>query len=238
MIAVEVRIAKGVDEFARPIATDLGQHHGQQGVRGDVERDAQENIGAALIELAGELAVGDVKLEQAMAGRQGHLVDITGVPGRNDVSAGVRVVFQAMNQLADLIDESTIRTFPAAPLLAINRAEIAGFVGPFVPDAYAIRLQVGNVGVALQEPEQFVDDRFQVQLLGCEGRESLGEIEAHLPAKYRSRAGSGAVGLVLAVFQNVVHQVEILLHGQENQSKKQWHSSVKVRGIFAAGEFS
>jgi hypothetical protein len=52
----------------------LRHHHGQQRVGGDVERHAEEDVGRALVELAGQPAVGDVELEQAVAGRQRHLL--------------------------------------------------------------------------------------------------------------------------------------------------------------------
>lgn len=87
MIAVDVRVTEGMDEFAGPVAADLRQHQRQQRVGGDVERDPEEGVGAALVELARQLAVGDVELKQAVAGRQGHAVDVAGVPRGNDVAA-------------------------------------------------------------------------------------------------------------------------------------------------------
>ena len=64
-----------------------------------------------------------------------------------------------------------------------------------------------------QEPEQLVDDRLQVQLLGGDAAESPSrEIEAHLMAEHRQRAGAGAVALLHAVGEHVFHQVEILAH--------------------------
>ena len=77
-----MRVAEGVDELAGLQAGDLRHHHGQQRIGGDVERHAEEDVGGALVELAGELAVGDVELEQAVAGRQRLLVDVGRVPGR------------------------------------------------------------------------------------------------------------------------------------------------------------
>ena len=65
-------------------ARDVGDEVGEQGVAGDVERDAQEQVGRALVELAGEPSVGDVELEERVAGRQRHLGDLGGVPGRDD----------------------------------------------------------------------------------------------------------------------------------------------------------
>jgi hypothetical protein len=48
---------------------DLRDHQRQQRVRGDIERHAEEDVGAALVELARQPAVGHVELEQRVAGR-------------------------------------------------------------------------------------------------------------------------------------------------------------------------
>jgi hypothetical protein len=82
---------------------------------------------------------------------------------------------------------------------AIDRPEIAVFVGPFVPDRNAVFLEIGDIGLALQEPQQLVDDRLEMQLLGREDRKALGQIETHLIAEDRARAGAGAVAAVGAV---------------------------------------
>src|SRR5690554_1263951 len=75
MIEVEVGIAQGVDKVAGLKAHHLCDHSGQQRVAGDVERYAKEDIGAALIELAGKPPFGHVELEQAVARRQRHFID-------------------------------------------------------------------------------------------------------------------------------------------------------------------
>ena len=41
----------------------------------------------------------------------------------------------------------------------------------------------------------------------------MGEVEAHLVAEYGTGAGAGAVGFVGAVAEDVLHEVEIGLHG-------------------------
>ena len=61
---------------------------------------------------------------------------------------------------------------PGAPLLAVDRAQFAVRVRPFVPDADAVLLQPAHVGVAAQEPQQLVDDGLQVQLLGGDQRKA------------------------------------------------------------------
>ena len=53
VVAVDVCVAQRVDEFTRLQAGNLGDHQGEQGVRGDVERNAQEHVGRALVQLAG-----------------------------------------------------------------------------------------------------------------------------------------------------------------------------------------
>ena len=103
---------------------------------------------------------------------------------------------------------------PGPPLVAVDRAEVAGVVGPLVPDRDAALLQPAHVGVAAQEPQQLADDRAHVQLLGRDDREALGQVEAHLVAEHAARAGAGAVGLVDAVRQDVVEEVEVLPHAR------------------------
>src|SRR5690606_36984496 len=83
-----------------------------------------------------------------------------------------------------------------------------------VPDADLVVLQPAHIGVALQEPEQFDDDRAQVQLLGGEQRKALRKIEAHLVAEDRAGADAGAVLLLDALVEDQLEQVEIGLHGR------------------------
>lgn len=73
MVQVDVGVAGGVDEVAGLQAADVGYHHREQCVRGYVERDSEEGVGAALIELAGELSFGHIELEQAVARRRAIL---------------------------------------------------------------------------------------------------------------------------------------------------------------------
>src|SRR5262249_21990255 len=63
------------------------------------------------------------------------------------------------------------------------------------------------------KPEQLVDDRLEVQLLGGREREALLEVEAHLVPEHRQRAGAGAVVLLRSVGENPFEQVVVLTHG-------------------------
>jgi hypothetical protein len=51
-----------------------------------------------------------------------------------------------------------------------------------------------------------------VDLLGRHQREALGQVEAHLVAEHRERAGAGAVVLALAPVADEAHEVVVLAH--------------------------
>ncbi|CAB1370726.1 protein of unknown function [Denitratisoma oestradiolicum] len=148
-----------------------------------------------------------------MAGGQLHTWNVGGIPGADDMTARVRVFFQSLNQLADLVDLASLAIGPVAPLMAIHRPQVAVGVGPFVPDGDPVVFQVADVGVSLEEPEQLVDDGAGMQLLGGQQRKSCRQVETHLPAEHRASAGAGAVGFFVAVLEHVLHQVEVLAHG-------------------------
>src|SRR3712207_9183757 len=57
VVAVDVAVAADPDEVAGGQAHLVGDHAGEQRVAGDVERHAEEHVGAALVELAGQPAV-------------------------------------------------------------------------------------------------------------------------------------------------------------------------------------
>src|SRR5574337_604766 len=212
MVVVQVRITQGMHEIAHAQAADLRHHVGEQRIAGDVERHAEKNVAGALVQLAAELAVRHVELEQGMAGQQRHLRQLAHVPGADDQPARIGVAPNLLDHPADLVDRATVDGGPGAPLPPVDRTELAMFIGPFVPDAHAVLFQVGDVGVAAQEPDQLVHDRLQVQLLGGDQRKTLRKIETHLPAEHAARAGAGAVRLFGAMSEDVLKQIEIGTH--------------------------
>ena len=123
---------------------------------------------------------------------------------------GLRLI-SAISQ-RDLVVDAPVRALPGAPLLAVDRAEIAVGVRPFVPDRDAVGLEIGDVGVAVEEPDQLVDDRLEVQPLRRDERKTLGEIEADLPAEQRAHAGAGAVAFHDALFERLAQEFEIGPH--------------------------
>ena len=70
MIQVQVAIAARPDELTGLEVTLLRHHVGEQRIGGDVERHAEQRIGAALVQLARQPPVGHIELEQRMARQQ------------------------------------------------------------------------------------------------------------------------------------------------------------------------
>ncbi len=89
-----------------------------------------------------------MELKQAMAGCQGHFVEIGWIPRRNDVAARKWIALDVLDDVGDLIDRLAIGRLPGAPLLAVDRAQIAVFIGPFVPDADAVFFEISDVRIA------------------------------------------------------------------------------------------
>ena len=76
--------------------------------------------------------------------------------------------------------------------------------GPLIPDAHSVLLQIGNIGFPFQEPQQFVNNRFQVQLFGGQQRKTILQIETHLVTKNALGTCAGAVGSQLSMVQYVL----------------------------------
>lgn len=212
VVFVEVQIAEGVDEIAGREVADLGDHHGEECVAGDIERHAEEQVSAALVKLAAQAAIEDEELEKRVTGRERHLRDFTGIPRGHDVAPRVGVCLDLRDDAVELVDVPAIGGAPVAPLRPIDTAEIAVGVGPFIPDAHPVRPEVADVGIAGDEPEQFVDDRFEVELFGGEQREAFREVEAGLGTEDGERAGAGAVGFEAAFFEDELKEIEIGAH--------------------------
>src|SRR5260370_32240179 len=213
MVRIEVSVAQAMNEVAGLEVRHLRHHQRQQRIGRDVEGYAEKHVRRTLIELARQFAVRDVELKQAMAWRQRHPVDIGRIPCADDQAPRVRIAADHVDDIGDLVDAAPVRRRPGPPLRSIDPSEIAIGVGPFVPDRNAVVLEIFDVGIAFEKPQQFVHDRFQRQLLGGQHRKPGGEIEAHLLAEYRQRAGAGAVVFFRAVRENAFKQIVVLIHG-------------------------
>src|SRR5258705_4013011 len=213
MIQVQVAVAAGPDELARLEIALLREQVREQRVAGDVEWYAEKRIRAALVELAGQASGGHVELEKRMAGHEPHALELTHVPGADHDAARIRIGLEPLDGLGDLVDGASVGCRPGAPLAAVDRAQLAVRIRPFVPDRDAMLAQSGDVGVAAPDTQQLRHHGAHVDLLGGDQREAAGEIEVHLVAKHRQGAGAGAVILAHALGPDPAHQLQVLFHG-------------------------
>ena len=154
------------DELPRFQPALLGKHCRQQSVRGDVEWDPQEQVGAALVQLQAEFPVRDVDLEEGVAGHQRHVGQLPHVPSGHHHSPGVRVALDRFQQLCDLVDSLSVRARPGSPLHAVDRSQFAVLISPLVPDANPVLLQPRHVRGAGKEPQKLTNHGFQVNSFG------------------------------------------------------------------------
>jgi len=123
--------------------------------------------------------------KKGVAGHESHGGEVCHVPSTDDDATAVRLFTNESDGFGHLIVFNTIWTDPAAPLLAVDRSKVAMFVGPLVPNADAILLQVTHVGVPLEEPQQFVDHGRDVDALGGHQREPLAEVKTAFGGRRR-----------------------------------------------------
>ncbi|MNI65479.1 hypothetical protein D3C73_1209900 [compost metagenome] len=116
MICINVHIAAGPDKVTHLKARLLGDHMGKQRVAGNIKRQAEEGIHRTHSEHAAQLAVRHIELEDKMARRQLHLLDLPHIPRADDMTAGIRVVLNGVNDRGDLVNNAAVRTLPGPPL--------------------------------------------------------------------------------------------------------------------------
>src|SRR5262249_16998915 len=149
-------------------------------------------------------------------------------PCADDEAARIGVAADHVDDIGHLVDGAAVGGRPRAPLPSVHRAEVAALVRPFVPDGDAVLVEVADIGVAGEKPQQLVNDGFQVHFLGRQQREAGRKIEAHLVAEHGQRAGAGAVMLLRAVAQDALHQVEVLAHGVLPRSESPAHTLARA----------
>src|SRR5262249_39193248 len=110
-----------------------------------------------------------------------------------------------MDDLGNLIDGLAIRAAPRSPLGSVYRAKLPGGISPFIPYGNPAVIQILDVGFTAKEPQELVNDRFEMQLFGGKKGEALAQVESHLIAECRQSASAGAVGFLHAAVKNVLH---------------------------------
>src|SRR6266478_5184517 len=93
---------------------NLRHHQRQQRIRRDVERHAEKQIGAALIQLTTELSTAYIKLKQHMTWRQCHAVDVCNIPSADNQPAAIRICFDFADYCGDLVNAVFASSEPRA----------------------------------------------------------------------------------------------------------------------------
>ena len=214
VIAVDVAVTAGPDEVADFQVALLRHHVGQKRIAGDVERHAQEDVCASLVQLTAKLTFAarncwgsHVKLKKRMARHERHLGQLGHIPSADDDASRIGVGFERVNHIADLVDVLAIRCRPATPLHTIHRTQVAVGAGPFVPNRAATLGQPVVVARTGEKPQQLDDDGFQVNFFGGDQRKTLAQIETHLVPEHAARASAGAVGFFDPVRVHVAHEI-------------------------------
>lgn len=77
----------------------MGNHVGEQGIAGNVEGNTEAHVGRSLVELARQLPIGHIELAEAVAGWQGHFVDVSRIPRTHDDASVIWVILDGVNYL-------------------------------------------------------------------------------------------------------------------------------------------
>ena len=147
-----------------------------------------------------------------MARRQGHFVNFSHIPGRDNHPAGIRIVFDSFYHIGQLVYSPPVWCRPTSPLVTIDRSQVPVFICPFIPDRHSVVLEIFDISISGNEPKQFVYYGFEMHFLGGQKRETLTQVKSHLIAEYAFGSHSGAVGLDYSVFLYVTQKVQVLFH--------------------------
>src|SRR5207248_1229812 len=101
MVGIEVAVAAGPHEHPRLKPALAREHMRQQSIGGDVEGNAEEDVGTALVELQVEPPRGDLCLEQTVTRRERHLVDLARVPRGDDLPPRKRIALDEVEEILD-----------------------------------------------------------------------------------------------------------------------------------------
>ena len=197
-------VTQSVDKVSWSEITNVSDHDGEQSIAGDVERNPQPHVCRSLVELTGQLSVGNIELNQAVTGRQGHLVQVRGVPGAHDDPPIVGLGLDPVDDLSELVDPLAavvgvhvhVLSTEVSPLKAVDWSQVSLLTGceaqtvqelpaavP-VPDPHFLLLQLLGVGGAPDEPEELLSNAAIEDFLGGQqGECSVPQRKSHLSSE-------------------------------------------------------
>ena len=138
-----------------------------------------------------------------MTWRKRHLLHLCYIPCRNNHTTRIWAVLDLVDHIRKLIDSTSVRSWPATPLMTIYRTKVTILICPFVPDTYAMLLKILHVCITGNEPKQFIYDRLQMKFLCGQERKTLAEIIAGLITEHTLCTGTRTVRLHRSVFADM-----------------------------------
>merc|ERR550519_360284 len=204
VVEINMGVPESVDKVSGSEITDVSDHHGEEGVAGDVEGNPQAQVCRPLVELAGQLPVSNIELDQAVTGRQGHLVQVRGVPGAHDDPPVVGLGLDPLDDLRELVDPLAavvgvhvhVLSTEVSPLKAVDGTEVSLLTlckaqtvqelsaSVPVPDPHFLLLQLLGVGGAPDEPEELLSNAAIEDFLGGQqGEGSIPQRKSHLSSE-------------------------------------------------------
>src|ERR1700687_5925796 len=118
-----MRVTQCVNELSNLQACNVSAHVSEERIRRDVNLYADKAVSASLIQQAGQLPFGDVELEQAVARREPHLVDLGHIPSTDHESPGIRVTPDFVDHPLNLVDRLVLfQRWPLPPLHSVYRS--------------------------------------------------------------------------------------------------------------------
>src|SRR3989338_9790274 len=173
VIAIQMHIAECLYEFPNIITAYVRQHMRQKSITGDIKRHPKKKIRTALVELAGKSALSivigsrSIELKETMTRRQFHLRYFGHVPRTHKMATRIGITLKTLKEHRYLIMKRTVFSFPPSPLFPIDRTQISILIRPLIPNFYVIFLQIFDVRLSLQKPQELMHDRPRIELLCC-----------------------------------------------------------------------
>jgi hypothetical protein len=108
-----------------------------------------------------------------MTRRQSHSIKFTRVPGANQMPPAVRGGLDLVDDLIELMNRPAFRRAPVTSLGSVDTTEVTVSIGPFIPDANAVFVEIRCIRVSANKPQQLINHGPQVNLLGRQEWEAV-----------------------------------------------------------------
>ena len=181
MVTVEMKVPKRVNKIGCLQVANLGDHHRQQCVGGDIERNTKENIGF-VDTIDSLILVHPRRIETAYDKGESHMRNLPNIQALT-IILRLSGDFNLLNDFIYLVNAPSVAILPSGPLGTVNRPQIPIFVGPFILNRDFILPQVTDICIPFQKPQKLMNHRLQVNFLSRDQWETFSEVITTLGSK-------------------------------------------------------